>query len=54
LLPVGTNSLEQKHMKLEFILVRIQTQLEKRGLLDSSIGHHSNVVDPGADIQNDI
>lgn len=54
LLPVGTNSLELKHMRIEFILTRIQTQLEKRGLLDSSVQLNHNVIDPGTDIQTDI
>ena len=54
LLPTGTNSLETALWKIEFVITRIHTQLERRGILDSSIGSNSTVVDPGMDIAADI
>jgi hypothetical protein len=53
LLPSGNNSLEMTHWKIEFALTRLQTQLERRGLLDSSLTATNAIVDPGMDLAND-
>ena len=54
LLPTGTNSLETALWKIEFAVTRLSVQLERRGMLDSSIGSGSTLVDPGMDIAADI